>query len=260
MPSRSNATAPQSPEAFLRCRSVTGSKRRESAAGSRGGCRGPRRLREPGGSGSSVRCRGARRLDGRHDRRHHHALEQVDRLAGAQLVGHAGQIAEQTAAAAGGWQAAASDGSRRGSGRCPPRDPARSAPRSAPHQGRAGPPRWRSATASAGSSADGVVRPAWSGRVGQAGRSAPAWSGETGLVRAGFVSAGSVSAGRGQAPASASRRQAEHPAWSGRAWSGRVWSAPGVVEAGCGQPGAVRPGVVSAGEVSVVGVTTRPTR
>ena len=101
------ATAPQSPQAFLRCRLGAG-PRRPDGIGQPGdcgrGCRERRgRCRDGRGSrGSCICCRGARRLDGRHDRRHQHTLEQVDGLAGTELIGGAGQVAEQPAAAAGG--------------------------------------------------------------------------------------------------------------------------------------------------------------
>ena len=121
----------------------------------------------------------------------------------------------------------------RGSGRCPQRDPARSAPRSAPRRGRAGPPRWRSATASAGSVTGRRRGQAWSAassaRRGQAGRRPAAVS--AGLVSAGSVSAGLVSAGvvrpgvvSGDVPA--------------RAWSGAA-SDPGVVSGDVPSPGVV---------------------
>ena len=62
--------------------------------------RRPGWLPDLGRAAASSCCdrRGACGLDRRHDRGHNHALEQVDRLAGAQLVGHAGQIADDAAA------------------------------------------------------------------------------------------------------------------------------------------------------------------
>ena len=176
-------------------------------------------------------CRCARGLGRRHDRRHHHALEQVDRLAGAQLVGRAGQIADAGRCCR-RWPPACSPATDRpGSGRCPRRDPVRSAPRSGSRWARAA-HRWRSGVSAgsveraAGVVSPGVVRP-------PASASARDWSApdscSAGLASAGSVSDGPVAVGRSVA--------------LGAVRPGVV--SPGVVRPGVVRPGAVRPGAVS---------------
>ena len=214
---------------LLRCRSVAGLMWRGATRRARRRLRRPVPLRRAPLPRRRLPVRPQRRrrctrgLDRRHDRGHHHALEQVDRLAGAQLVGRAGQIAEQAAAAREppGWRPATD---RPGSGRCPAPGPVRSVRRSASRRCSGSPAVEIGATPRPGSvSAGGVVRP---------GVLKPG-SVSDGVVSPGVLTPGAVSPGAASA---------------GSVSDGVV--KPGVVSPGAAPAGLVRPGVVSAGLAS----------